>query len=61
MAQLSPPIGLNLFAVQSVAGDVDMATIAWSSLPYAVMLSLLIFILYFFPELATWLPAAMRR
>ena len=61
LAQLSPPIGLNLFAVQSVAGDVDMATIAWSSLPYAVMLSLLIFILYFFPELATWLPAALRR
>jgi C4-dicarboxylate transporter, DctM subunit len=61
LSQLSPPIGLNLFAVQSVARDVDMATISWASLPYAVMLSLLCFLLYFFPELATWLPAAMRR
>jgi tripartite ATP-independent transporter DctM subunit len=61
LAQLSPPIGLNLFAVQSVARDVDMATISRASLPYAVMLSLLCFLLYFFPELATWLPTAMRR
>lgn len=53
LSQLSPPIGLNLFAVQSVARDVDMATISWASLPYAVMLSLLCFVLYFFPELAT--------
>lgn len=61
LAQLSPPIGLNLFAVQSVARDVDMATISWASLPYAVMLSALCFVLYFFPELATWLPVAMRQ
>jgi C4-dicarboxylate transporter, DctM subunit len=61
LAQLSPPIGLNLFAVQSVARDVDLATISWASLPYAVMLSALCFLLYFFPELATWLPVAMRQ
>ncbi|MCO5089812.1 TRAP transporter large permease [Bosea sp. (in: a-proteobacteria)] len=60
LAQLSPPIGLNLFAVQSVAKNVDLATIAWASLPYALMLSLLCFILFFMPELATWLPMAMR-
>jgi len=61
LAQLSPPIGLNLFAVQSVARDVDMATIAWASLPYAVMLSALCFLLYFFPELALWLPQTMKK
>lgn len=61
LAQLSPPIGLNLFAVQSVARDVDLGTISWASLPYAVMLSGLCFLLYFFPELATWLPIAMRQ
>lgn len=60
LAQLSPPIGLNLFAVQSVARDVNLATIAWASLPYGIMLSLLSFLLYFWPELATWLPVAMR-
>ncbi|HXG03759.1 MAG TPA: TRAP transporter large permease [Candidatus Binatia bacterium] len=60
LAQLSPPIGLNLFAVQSVARDVTMAEVAWASLPYAVMLSVLSFLLYWFPELALAPVAAMR-
>ena len=61
LAQLSPPVGLNLLAVQSIASDVDMGTITRASLPYAFMLSALCFLLYFLPQLATWLPRAMRR
>jgi C4-dicarboxylate transporter, DctM subunit len=60
LAQLSPPIGLNLLAVQSIARDVDMKTITYASLPYAVMLSTLCFLLYFFPSIALWLPATMK-
>lgn len=60
LAQLSPPIGLNLFAVQSIARDVPLGAVAWASLPYAVMLSVLSFLLYFFPDLALWLVAAMK-
>ena len=61
LAQLSPPVGLNLFAVQSIARDVSLATIAWASLPYAVMLSALSFLLYFFPDLALSLVASMKE
>lgn len=60
LAQLSPPVGLNLFAVQSIARDVPLTTIAWASAPYAVMLSGLSFLLYFFPQLALWLVASMK-
>jgi C4-dicarboxylate transporter, DctM subunit len=60
LAQLSPPIGLNLFAVQSIARDVELSTISWASLPYAVMLGALSFLLYFYPELALWLVARMK-
>ena len=60
LAQLSPPVGLNLFAVQSIAKDVPLTTIAWASLPYALMLSALSFLLYFFPELALWLVTSMK-
>jgi C4-dicarboxylate transporter DctM subunit len=60
LAQLSPPIGLNLFAVQSIARDVDLSTISWASLPYAVMLGALSFLLYFYPELALWLVRTMK-
>jgi len=60
LAQLSPPVGLNLFAVQSIARDVSLTTIAWASLPYAVMLSVLTYLLYFFPGLALSLVASMK-
>jgi tripartite ATP-independent transporter DctM subunit len=60
LAQLSPPIGLNLLAVQSVARDIDMATITRASLPFAVMLCVLCYLLFFFPSLALWLPATMK-
>ncbi len=60
LAQLSPPIGLNLLAVQSIARVVDMGTITRASIPYAAMLSALCFLLYFFPSLALWLPATMK-
>ena len=60
LAQLSPPIGLNLFAVQSIAGNVDLWEISRSTLPYAIMLGLLCFILYFWPELALWLPSTLK-
>jgi tripartite ATP-independent transporter DctM subunit len=60
LAQLSPPIGLNLFAVQSIAGDASLAEITRASVPYALMLSALCFLLYFWPELALWLPRTMK-
>jgi C4-dicarboxylate transporter DctM subunit len=60
LAQLSPPIGLNLLAVQSIARDVDMKTITLASLPYVIMLSGLCYLLYFFPQIALWLPATMK-
>ena len=60
LAQLSPPIGLNLLAVQSVARDINMKTVAMASLPYMIMLSALCCLLYFFPQMALWLVATMK-
>jgi tripartite ATP-independent transporter DctM subunit len=61
LAQLSPPIGLNLFAVQSIAGDASLGDITRSSLPYALMLCALCFLLYFLPDLALWLPRTIKQ
>lgn len=60
LAQLSPPIGLNLIAVQSVARDAKLGLIMKATLPYAIMLSALCFLLYTLPDLALWLPDQMR-
>ena len=60
LGQLTPPMGLNLFAIQSISSGASLARIAWSSLPYAVLITVLCFLLYFFPAIALWLPAAMK-
>lgn len=60
LGQLTPPMGLNLFAIHSIATPASMGTIARSSLPYAVLIVALCFILYFFPGIALWLPASLK-
>jgi tripartite ATP-independent transporter DctM subunit len=60
LGQLTPPMGLNLFAVHSIAGPATMGTIAKSSIPYALLIIALCFILYFLPGLALWLPATLK-
>ena len=60
LGQLTPPMGLNLFAVHSIAGPATMGTIAKSSAPYAVLIVALCFLLYFLPGLALWLPATLK-
>lgn len=60
LGQLTPPMGLNLFAIQSISAGATLASIARSAAPYAVLISLLCFTLYAFPGLALWLPATMK-
>ena len=60
LGQLTPPMGLNLFAIHSIAAPAKLGQIARSSAPYAVLISLLCFLLYFYPQLALWLPASLK-
>jgi C4-dicarboxylate transporter DctM subunit len=60
LGQLTPPMGLNLFAIHSIAAPASMARIARSSAPYAVLIIALCFTLYWFPGIALWLPATLK-
>ena len=55
MAQLTPPIGFNLFVVQGLTGR-EIFYIARAVLPFFLLLCASIVILTIFPEIATWLP-----
>jgi C4-dicarboxylate transporter, DctM subunit len=58
MAQITPPVGFNLFVLQQMTGY-DMFKIArWSAPQFAIMI-LMAFVLIAIPELATWLPKQM--
>ena len=60
LGALTPPMGLNLFAIQSIAPDRRLGEIALASAPYAVIIVAFSFVLYTFPGVALWLPAALK-
>ena len=56
-ALITPPIGMNLFVVQSVRGKGPFRDVVLGSLPYVGLMFLLIVLLLVFPKLALWLPS----
>lgn len=60
MAQITPPIGFNLFVLQGMTNH-GMGYIARAALPMFFIMLLMVFILMAFPGLATWLPENMRQ
>lgn len=60
MAQITPPIGFNLFVMQGMTGH-DMGYIAKTALPMFAIMVVMVFILMAFPELATYLPDNIRQ
>ena len=56
---VTPPVGLNLFAVKSVAQDVRSSDIIIGSLPFWVSDFGILFILFYVPQIATVLPNMM--
>lgn len=58
MSQITPPVGFNLFVLQGLTGK-DILTIAKYTIPFFFLILLSIFILWLFPEIATWLPTTM--
>jgi tripartite ATP-independent transporter DctM subunit len=53
---IHPPVGLNIYIVNSIAPDVPVTTVMWGTIPYVLCMFLAIVILCVFPQIATWLP-----
>ncbi|MDH2434477.1 TRAP transporter large permease subunit [Pokkaliibacter sp. MBI-7] len=58
MAQITPPVGFNLFVLQGMTGH-DMGFIARAAFPMFLLMILAVVLLVWFPGIATVLPAAM--
>jgi len=59
---LTPPFGLLLFTMKSVAPpEVTMREVIYAALPYVVFGVVLTAAIFFFPRLATWLPTLMAK
>ncbi len=65
VALLTPPVGLNLFAIDGVAKGLGfpstLGTVIRGSWPFLVLYVLVMILVALFPSLALWLPSQMMR
>ena len=60
MAQVTPPIGFNLFVLQGMTKH-EISYVAKTAIPMVLLMVLMVVILVIWPELATWLPENTRQ
>ena len=60
MAQVTPPIGFNLFVLQGMTKH-EISYIAKTAIPMVALMILMVIILVIWPELATWLPETIKQ
>jgi C4-dicarboxylate transporter DctM subunit len=58
MAQITPPVGFNLFVLQGMTRR-EITWIARACMPYFFIMVLAVVLLWAFPGLVSWLPASM--
>ncbi|QHE88696.1 TRAP transporter large permease [Hydrogenophaga sp. BPS33] len=56
MGQITPPIGINLFVIQSIARG-NLSDVVMGTVPFHLIMFLLVGLLIVLPELALWLPS----
>ena len=59
MAQITPPVGFNLFVLQGMTGK-QLPYIARVSMPMFVLMVGAVLLIYFVPGIVTWLPSQMK-
>ena len=60
MAQITPPVGFNLFVLQGMANK-DMGYIARSAFPLFLLMVIAVILVVIFPEIALWMPEQMVK
>lgn len=60
MSQITPPVGINLFILQSMTGK-NLWEVAKAAFPFFLLLVVATILLILFPQIATWLPNTIRQ
>jgi len=58
MAQITPPVGFNLFVIQGITGD-SLSYLAKVTLPYLLIMIIFTMLLVIFPQIVMFLPNAL--
>lgn len=59
LAQITPPVGLAVYAMKGIATDLKLEEIFAGILPFTISDLLAMLVIFFFPQIATFLPALM--
>lgn len=59
MAQITPPVGFNLFMLQGMTGR-QITWIARQAMPSFLLMCVAVLLIWYFPGLVTWLPQQMK-
>jgi C4-dicarboxylate transporter DctM subunit len=59
LALITPPIGMNVYVVRSIAPHIQLQNIFLGIMPFALMDIVTIAILVAFPQISLWLPSTM--
>ena len=59
MGLISPPVGINVFIVKSVAKDVPLVDIFWGVVPFWIAMLVTLALLVAVPQISLWLPGMM--
>ena len=57
---ITPPVGVNLFALKLAVPGTDLRAAIFGSLPYIALIFVGMVLLVLFPDIALWLPGTMR-
>ena len=60
MAQITPPVGFNLFVLQGLTGR-GMFYIARAALPFFILMVIAVALIWIFPEIVSYLPSKMFK
>lgn len=60
LANISPPMGMNLYIVKGAAKDVPVEQIILGVVPFAILMLVFIAVLIIFPQISLFLPSLMR-
>jgi tripartite ATP-independent transporter DctM subunit len=58
LGQISPPIGINLFVIQSI-WDGKLSEVVYGTIPFHLIMFVVLAMVIYWPELALWLPTQM--
>jgi len=54
---ITPPVGVNVYTVKSIAPEVPMMAIFKGAIYFVISMLIVLLLVYFFPQLATFLPS----